>query len=585
MRVISIIICIILIILLLILLYQTNKQKGGSYYTQELYEKYDNPATDADTNINKQIRNKLENFAKYEHIHQIYRNKLSNIKLSDIDIEIMRRSYNADNVIFDELVEAVNINLMEYAHANSTSDYDEDDDYLDLDVHPEIDSDPQDFEIIDQDGQDPLKTEIFKLKQNQYKSFNLKMRCIKPDKPKLHVVGDVHGSLLTLFAPLVASRAILPFPDGRYFRFNKLDDVFEIDFNKKCKSIVAYSGDIVERAHHRHSMAMLNFVIDLAMQHPKNIKFTFGNHDFDLFFGNGLNEYEIVEEMMSISDGPKPFALNTALEGSLRRKMKKYINNSDIMPFICLIPEYNTIVSHTLQYNPLWWQNKNDSKKLTGKDMDYINNTAYSSLYYILPGVAITYEKSKFYKFIAKFYDKHNKSYLFTCLNEDEVMINIKNINEYLKQLASIILDDNNYADTAFAIYQANNDDDKFFRYAYLVISSFLWQRPYYNIFDENESLSVNTGIFQSYRNSKNKLPYKYHIIGHTGAPVNLESRQLLINYKYLLVYNDFSYKNNLDTLITQWTTTDGKELNYNYDTMDISDITKNYHLCDKIEI
>lgn len=106
------------------------------------------------------------------------------------------------------------------------------------------------------------------------------------------VVGDVHGNLITFFAPLVRAGFIT----ADDISFDDDNKMFVINNFKETRTRVIYTGDIIHRGKHRHAVKLLYLLVSLARSYPNNVVFVFGNHDLDyVMYGSGMTDYEMDE--------------------------------------------------------------------------------------------------------------------------------------------------------------------------------------------------------------------------------------------------------------------------------------------------
>ena len=348
------------------------------------------------------------------------------------------------------------------------------------------------------------------------KSINAKLKTLEVStSPEFHVVGDVHGSLLLLFAPLVQSGLISLLSSGNYFDYSFDTKRFSVKFTAS-KSVVAYTGDIVERAYHSHSISMLLFVLEIATKHPSQIKFTFGNHDLDLVFGSGMEEYKIIEE--EFTESHHDLELNRIdMLSFIVRAIKNYLSVPDVMPFICYLPEYKTVISHTFQYQPEYTQNVN-------------SRAVYKSTQ-----TARCHHMSLFN--LREFFEKYPH---FKDLSIPFETLNLVLINEFLKKSLSKLLVD--VDESIFNICNFDEGKSTLDGYLYSIIRSFLWHRPV----TYDSEFKLDTSKIVKYSNE-----YVYHVIGHSSIDSSRTVEIPLKNKK--LIFNDFSSNNSIDKLVSKW--------------------------------
>jgi len=109
---------------------------------------------------------------------------------------------------------------------------------------------------------------------------------------KIYIVGDIHGSVIQLFTPLIKARII------RNLRYSFDEDQFEFDFYKNVdkNTRIIYTGDIIYRGIHAHLMAMIEALILVIQRfNYKIVNWVFGNHDMEFVKYGGVPRYTLSE--------------------------------------------------------------------------------------------------------------------------------------------------------------------------------------------------------------------------------------------------------------------------------------------------
>ena len=157
----------------------------------------------------------------------------------------------------------------------------------------------------------PLFYEIVKVEQDMFKDYlyqslnaiNLITSDINSDVRYI-IIGDVHGSLIQLFSPLVKYGFInninYDFKNNK-FTFNYLNYI-----NNNTKII--YVGDVISRSCHAYGFPMMEALIEIEQHFNfENVIYLNGNHEigFMLYTGNsyGLYDYEFDEYVMIYENG------------------------------------------------------------------------------------------------------------------------------------------------------------------------------------------------------------------------------------------------------------------------------------------
>ena len=109
-----------------------------------------------------------------------------------------------------------------------------------------------------------------------------------------YIVGDVHGSVVQLFSPLVKAGII------KNLRYSHDEDKFEFDFcnssNISKNTQIIYTGDIIYRGIHSHLMAMIEALIIIIQRfNYKIVNWVFGNHDMEFIKYGGIPRYTLNE--------------------------------------------------------------------------------------------------------------------------------------------------------------------------------------------------------------------------------------------------------------------------------------------------
>ena len=109
-----------------------------------------------------------------------------------------------------------------------------------------------------------------------------------------YIVGDVHGSVVQLFSPLVKAGII------KNLRYSHDEDKFEFDFcnssNISRNTRIIYTGDIIYRGIHAHLMAMIESLIIIIQRfNYKIVNWVFGNHDMEFVKYSGIPRYTLNE--------------------------------------------------------------------------------------------------------------------------------------------------------------------------------------------------------------------------------------------------------------------------------------------------
>lgn len=128
--------------------------------------------------------------------------------------------------------------------------------------------------------------ELFKVYVN--KCINI-LKTIRPehDNTASYIVGDIHGSIIQLFAPLITANII------KNLSYNFDLDKFEFEINEHSSSEVVYTGDLIYRGCHAHVMAMIEALLTVCKY--AKVHWCFGNHDIEFIGLKGVPSYILRE--------------------------------------------------------------------------------------------------------------------------------------------------------------------------------------------------------------------------------------------------------------------------------------------------
>ena len=239
-----------------------------------------------------------------------------------------------------------------------------------------------------------IRREMFKeyLKQSLEYLNNLALNM--PISQNYIIIGDVHGSIIQLFAPLVKYQLI----KNVGYDFNNNKFTFDYIYGENNTKII-YVGDIISRSCHAYGFPLLEALIEIenhfniinksksaqfsylnaTFQDSGNVIYLNGNHElgFMLYTDNsyGLYEYEFDEYVSIYENG-----LNRKNEilNEKRKIIYQHLINSD-HPFMYSFNANNSkiIISHTIQYVndiPITILNNIKSLNSTDEVVKYLNN-------------------------------------------------------------------------------------------------------------------------------------------------------------------------------------------------------------------
>ena len=186
---------------------------------------------------------------------------------------------------------------------------------------------------------------------------------------KIFIVGDIHGSVIQLFAPLIKAKII------KNVRYSFNEDKFEFDFSKNINrdTRIVYTGDIVYRGIHAHLMAMIESLITIILKFNfKIVNWVFGNHDMEFIKYGGIPRYTLDEYKMSCPRFSEihllfqqfalknPYKFGYALDANIISNLNLNYENSDEdlnlnknkIDILIELPVNNQIlITHTIQTN------------------------------------------------------------------------------------------------------------------------------------------------------------------------------------------------------------------------------------------
>ena len=324
------------------------------------------------------------------------------LKMIEIDIQTLKNLQNEvdfwkftknininENVnVKDNVDENVDVNIKDDVNENIKDDVDKDkkdnvkdedkyiedeDEYVedvkdDVDkniINIDVDEDKNDVdeniinidEDIDEDEDDE--------DENMNEDIDININIDYLSDKSIFIVGDIHGSIIQLFAPLIKAKLI------KNVRYDKELDKFEFDFyctqNINPNTKIVYTGDIIYRGIHAHVMAMIEALIIIIQRfNYKIVNWVFGNHDMEFIKFGGvprytLNEYKracprFSEIHMMFCDFAlnNPYKFGYALDVNIS-EYEKYlhaqIKDSDILITMPqeLMVNNQILVTHTIQ--------------------------------------------------------------------------------------------------------------------------------------------------------------------------------------------------------------------------------------------
>lgn len=90
------------------------------------------------------------------------------------------------------------------------------------------------------------------------------------------IIGDVHGSLVSAFAPLINAGILKENSIMFDYRNRKFGYKFS---NNANNNVVIYCGDILDRGANTYSLQLFECILDISEKRNDCVKFVFGNHD------------------------------------------------------------------------------------------------------------------------------------------------------------------------------------------------------------------------------------------------------------------------------------------------------------------
>lgn len=382
-------------------------------------------------------------------------------------------------------------------------------------------------------------------KINDYIKNNVHSITIGRETPdlesKLYVVGDVHGSLLTLVGPLVQANILIPISSsGNYIEYSSVDKrfVYNINQNQNSQNLVIFTGDILERAHHRHNLEMLLMIIDIAEKLPNNVKFLLGNHEVGYLLNEyswSINKYEIAENVFDKYDFANNEWVNNNLDKLTITTLKHYVDTSET-PFIYYSNEYKVLASHTFQYIKKYKVMDDYLEGVT--DQPY--NTEYSLAHLDVIKKYINYDRTTARESFKSDY-VFNQTELLNMIDNlysESSKIKYSVVNKLLKMLMNECYNAANNLEY-YKNRTLNRIEDIFVDKCHAALLSFVWQRPCAGC------NKTNKDNVQQY-----DVDYKYYIVGHTCTD---PKSSILFSMPYMLLLNDYSDRNSIYTLKSNW--------------------------------
>ena len=396
--------------------------------------------------------------------------------------------------------------------------------------------------------------------------INEELNCISPDQNKnLYVMGDVHGSVLSVLAPLVQANLLQHIENSTdYIQFDYTSNRFIYNpiLNQSCNNIVVYTGDIVERAYHRHSLALFIMVLQLAKNND-NIKYLIGNHDLItiLDWNIGLQTFEIIEERSYDKE-------NENIKKDVILEFINYVKQTDEL-FYYYNQEYKVLASHTIQYYPKFESYINYQSgqpySIVRDENKYKLCSSMLSMRYIelYKNMYDKQEINNYFENSGKSKDKYEK-----YINDMEELYNIinsgnnftyENLNKILKKCCLLCCNLNRfkYIDLSLKHFQnpnlknthnyANAYNYNIFDIMLCILLTVVWTRP-----PPANTIEYTNNILKI-----ENIDYDYHIIGHTtheGHKLSLTKHENESSIKY--IFNDYSDLNvygNLNSRITRF--------------------------------
>lgn len=363
-------------------------------------------------------------------------------------------------------------------------------------------------------------------------------------KSKLYVVGDVHGSLLTLVGPLVQANILIPISSSdNYIEYSLINKrfIYNINYNQNSQNLIIFTGDILERAHHRHNLEMLLMIIDIAEKLPNNVKFLLGNHEVGYLLNEyywSINEYEVAENVFDKYDSDNNKWINNNLNNITIATLKNYVDKSET-PFIYYSNEYKVLASHTFQHDKKY--------KIDGDYLEEIDGRTYNKEYTL----AYLDDIKKYINYDTTFSnDEFKSNYVFnqtTLLNminnlySETSEIRYSIVNKLLKLLMNECYSAANNLEY-YENHTLNKIEDIFITKCRYALFSFVWQRPCLG----SRSLNTNKDTIQKY-----DVDYIAYIIGHTS--IHDFKSATIISMPYKLLLNDYSDCNSIYKLKSKW--------------------------------
>jgi hypothetical protein len=414
-------------------------------------ENNENNKNDEDNEINESNKsNKNDEYIKDEHI------KNEHIKNEHIKNEHIKNKHIKNEHIKNE--HDKNIDNDKDVEDNKNIDNDED---------------VEDNKNIDNDENNKINKNVED--DEHIKNENITL------KTKIYIVGDIHGSVIQLFAPLIKAKII------KNLRYDEDFDKFEFDFYKNINpdTRIIYTGDIIYRGIHAHLMAMIEALIIIIQRfNYKIVNWVFGNHDMEFIKYGGIPRYTLNEYKMCC---PRFYEIHSMFcEFALKNPYKfGYELNIDLIK--------NNFKSSDIL--------KDEDKDLSKIDIeikltdDIINDIQFNQIL-ITHTIQTDIELRKFIKL-------YNEIFNTVVLYKDLMSINQMNI--CFDNIVKLMLKSN----------------DKYFnptsKYSNLLALT-MWNRP-----------PVENSEIKNSKNNYVDFGYRYHFIGHT--PID--------TFKYIDVFDE----------------------------------------------
>ena len=377
----------------------------------------------------------------------------TNIFDLDIDDENINEDKNKDKDKEDE--EDENINDKDEKNKDKDKEDEKDEDEKDEDEKDEDEKDEDEEDNNEDDNEENNKIKNI----NEYKN--------NTSKTKIYIIGDIHGSVIQLFSPLIKAKII------RNLRYDEDFDKFEFDF---CKNInpdtrIIYTGDIIYRGIHAHLMAMIEALIVIIQRfNYKIVNWVFGNHDMEFIKYGGIPRYTLNEYKLCC---PRFFEIHSMFREFALKNPYKFGYELNV----------NLIKNNFESSNIL----KNKDENLSKIDIDIeLTNDLLNDIQF--NQILITHTIQTDID-LCKFIKLYNETFNTNMLYNDLISINQMNI--CFDNIVESMLKSN----------------DKYFNplsdYSNLLALT-MWNRP-------TENFEI--------KNSKNNyidFGYRYHFIGHT---------------------------------------------------------------------